>query len=81
MAEYIERENAIAWFVPYAHAGESIDADVVISDIKGMKAADVAAVGQQWHTGVYALRMLRMRLHLRGKQLFLLSQLRLEDGR
>ena len=44
MAEYIERENAIAWFMPYAHAGESIDADVVISDIKGMKAADAAPV-------------------------------------
>ena len=44
MAEYIERENAIAWFMPYAHAGESIDADVVISDIKGMKASDVAPV-------------------------------------
>lgn len=44
MAEYIERENAIAWFMPYAHAGESIDADVVIADIKGMKAADVAPV-------------------------------------
>ena len=44
MAEYIERENAIAWFMPYAHAGESIDADVVISDIKGMKAADVTPV-------------------------------------
>ena len=44
MAEYIERENAIAWFMPYVHTGESIDADVVISDIKGMKAADVAQV-------------------------------------
>ena len=44
MDEYIERENAIAWFMPYAHAEESIDADVVISDIKGMKAADVAPV-------------------------------------
>ena len=42
--EYIERETAVAWFMPYAHAGESIDADVVISDIKGMKAADVALV-------------------------------------
>ena len=49
MAEYIERENAIAWFMPYAHVGESIDADVVISDIKGMKAADVAPVVHgQW---------------------------------
>ena len=44
MPEYIERENAIAWFMPYAHAEESIDADVVISDIKGMKAADVVPV-------------------------------------
>ena len=44
MDEYIERETAIAWFMPYAHAGESIDADVVISDIKGMKAADVVPV-------------------------------------
>ena len=44
MAEYIKREAAIAWFMPYAHAGESIDADVVISDIKGMKAADVVPV-------------------------------------
>ena len=44
MAEYIERETAIAWFMPYAHAEESIDADVVIADIKGMKAADVAPV-------------------------------------
>ena len=44
MAEYIEREEAIAWFMPYAHTGESIDADGVISDIKGMKSADVAPV-------------------------------------
>ena len=42
MAEYIERETAIEWFMPYAHAEESIDADVVIADIKGMKSADVA---------------------------------------
>ena len=44
MDEYIRREDVIEWFMPYAHAGESIDADVVISDIKGMKAADVAPV-------------------------------------
>ena len=44
MAEYIRREDVIEWFMPYAHAGESIDADVVISDIKGMKAADGAPV-------------------------------------
>ena len=44
MAEYIRREDVIEWFMPYAHVGESIDADVVISDIKGMKAADVSTV-------------------------------------
>ena len=47
MAEYIEREAAIAWFMPYVHAGESIEAEVVISDLKGMKAADVEPV-QEW---------------------------------
>ena len=51
MAEYIDRETAIAWFMPYAHAGESIDADVVISYIKGMKADDVAPVRHgRWET-------------------------------
>ena len=44
MDEYIRREDVIEWFMPYAHAEESIDADVVIADIKGMKAADVAPV-------------------------------------
>ena len=44
MDEYIRREDVIEWFMPYAHVGESIDADVVISDIKGMKAANVAPV-------------------------------------
>ena len=44
MAEYIEREEAIAWFMPYVHAGESIEAAVVISDLKGMEAADVEPV-------------------------------------
>lgn len=44
MTDYIDREEAIAWFMPYVHAGESIEADVVISDLKGMKAADVEPV-------------------------------------
>ena len=44
MDEYIRKEDVIEWFMPYVHAGESIDADVVISDIKCMKAADVAPV-------------------------------------
>ena len=38
--------------MPYVHAGESIDADVVISDIKGMKSADVAEVVHgKWENG------------------------------
>ena len=44
MTDYIEREAAITSFMPYVHAGGSIEADVVISDIKGMKAADVEPV-------------------------------------
>ena len=48
MAEYIRREDVVEWFMPYAHAEESIDADVVIADIKGMKAADVAPVIHGW---------------------------------
>ena len=44
MAEYIDRVEAIEWFMPYAHSGESIESDVIISDLKGMKAADVAQV-------------------------------------
>ena len=44
MDEYIKREEAIAWFMPYVHAGESIEADVVLSDLKGMKAYDVEPV-------------------------------------
>ena len=44
MTDYIDREEAIAWFMPYVHAGESIEADVVISDLKGMKAYDVEPV-------------------------------------
>ena len=44
MDEYIKREEAISWFMPYVHEEKSIDADVVISDIKGMKAADVEPV-------------------------------------
>ena len=52
MTDYIDREAAIAWFMPYVHAGESIDADVVISDIKGMKSADVAEVVHgKWENG------------------------------
>ena len=47
MTDYIEREEAIAWFIPYVHAGVSIEADVVISDLKGMKAYDVEPV-QEW---------------------------------
>ena len=56
MDEYIRREDVIEWFMPYAHTGESIDADVVISDIKGMKAADVApVVNGRWGTGRFNL--------------------------
>ena len=44
MDGYIRREDVIAWFMPYAHVRESIDADVVISDIKGIPSVGVAPV-------------------------------------
>ena len=52
MDDYIDREEAIAWFMPYVHVGESIETDVVISDLKGMKAADVEPVKRgRWVMG------------------------------
>ena len=44
MAEYIEREAAIAWFMPYVHTEERIGADDVIEDIRSLPAADVVPV-------------------------------------
>ena len=44
MAEYIEREAAISWFMPYVHIGGYISADDMVEDIRNLPAADVAPV-------------------------------------
>ena len=44
MAEYITKEQIIEWFFPYGHTDESIPYYGLVTDIRGMKAADVAPV-------------------------------------
>ena len=44
MAEYLEREAAISWFMPYVHIGGYISADDMVEDIRNLPAADVAPV-------------------------------------
>ena len=44
MAEYITKEQVIEWFRPYGHTDEGVPYYVLVSDIRGMKSADVAPV-------------------------------------
>lgn len=45
MAEYITKEQAIAWFSPYGHTDEPIPFEVLAADLRGcIPAADVAPV-------------------------------------
>lgn len=44
MAEYITKEQVIEWFRPYGHTDEGILYYGLVTDIRGMKAADVAPV-------------------------------------
>ena len=44
MAEYITKEQVIEWFRPYGHTDEGIPYYGLVTDIRGMKAADVAPV-------------------------------------
>lgn len=44
MAEYIEKEQVIEWFRPYGHIDEGIPYFGLATDIREMKAADVAPV-------------------------------------
>lgn len=49
MAEYIAKEQVIEWFRPYGHTDEGIPYFGLVSDIREMKAADVAPVRHgQW---------------------------------
>ena len=44
MAEYVEKEQVIEWFRPYGHEDEGIPYYGLVTDIREMKAADVASV-------------------------------------
>ena len=44
MAEYITKEQVIDWFSPYGHLDKPIPFETLVSDLRGMKAADVEPV-------------------------------------
>lgn len=44
MAEYVTKEQVVDWFRPYGHMDESIPCETMVSDLRGMPAADVAPV-------------------------------------
>ncbi len=44
MAEYVTKEQVIDWFRPYGHMDEFIPYETMVSDLRGMPAADVAPV-------------------------------------
>lgn len=44
MAEYIAKGQVIEWFRPYGHTDKGIPYFVLVTDIREMKAADVAPV-------------------------------------
>ena len=44
MDEYITKEQVIDWFRPYGHLDRPIPFETLVSDLRGMKAADVEPV-------------------------------------
>lgn len=49
MSDYISRQVAIEWFMPYLHMEEKIPAETVLEDLRNLPAADVApAVHGEW---------------------------------
>ena len=44
MTEYITKEQVIDWFSPYGHLDKPIPFETLVSDLRGMKAADVEPV-------------------------------------
>lgn len=47
MAEYVAKAQVIDWFRPYGHLDKPIPFETLVSDLRGMKSADVEPV-QQW---------------------------------
>lgn len=49
MAEYVTKEQVIDWYRPYGQTDEPIPFETLVSDLRDMKAADVApAVHGTW---------------------------------
>ena len=44
MAEYVTKEQVIDWFRPYGHMDDPIPFETMVSDLRGMPAANVAPV-------------------------------------
>lgn len=44
MAEYVTKKQVIDWYRPYGQADEPIPFETLVSDLRDMKAADVAPV-------------------------------------
>ena len=44
MAEYVTKEQVIDWYRPYGQTDEPIPFETLVSDLRDMKAADVAPV-------------------------------------
>ena len=44
MAEYVTKEQVIDWYRPYGQTDEPIPFETLVSDLRDMKAADVAMV-------------------------------------
>ena len=44
MAEYVTKEQVIDWFSPYGHLDKPIPFETLVSDLRGMKSADVEPV-------------------------------------
>lgn len=55
MAEYVTKEQVVDWFRPYGHMDESIPYEIMVSDLRGMSAADVAPVRPELRKAVELL--------------------------
>ena len=57
MAEYVTKEQVIDWYRPYGQTDEPIPFETLVSDLRDMKAADVATVrhGRWIDKGEYAV--------------------------
>ena len=53
MAEYVTKEQVIDWFRPYGHLDKPIPFETLVSDLRGMKAADVEPVKRgRWEKNI-----------------------------